>query len=136
MRTIGAWSHGIIDYVIVILLAIGPSVAGFAGRQATLAYVLAAVLFALSVLTRYPLGIAKHVGFVMHGVVELMLGILLLILPWIANFARGVKSRDFYVAMAVLMLVVWALTDFRNIRGRVPPPNATMKTDGDRAPRG
>ena len=126
MRTIGAWSHGIIDYVIVILLATGPSFAGFAGRQATLAYVFAAVLFALSVLTRYPLGVSKHVGFVMHGIIELMLGILLLVLPWIANFSRGVKSRDFYVFIAVLMLVVWALTDFRNVRGRA---NATMKTD-------
>src|SRR5438034_10350010 len=118
-RSIGAWSHGIIDYLMVILLVIGPSVVGFAGRQATLAYVLAAVLFALAFLTRFPLGAIRHVGFATHGFVELLLGVLLVILPWIANFSRGIHSRNFYVLIGVLMLVVWALTDFRGVRDRV-----------------
>lgn len=118
MRTIGAWSHGIIDYVVFILLITGPSVAGFAGRQATLAYILAVLLFALTILTRFPLGVVKVIGFATHGVIEFLLGILLLVLPWIANFARGVHSRNFYVAMALLILLVDALTDFRRVRDR------------------
>lgn len=118
MRTLGAWSHGIIDYVVVILLITGPSVAGFAGRQATLAYVLGALLFVLTILTRFPLGVFKHVGFMTHGAIEFVLGVLLLILPWIANFARGIHSRNFYVSMAVLILIVDVLTDWRLIRNR------------------
>ena len=118
MRTIGAWSHGIIDYVVFILLITGPSVAGFAGRQATIAYILAVLLFALTILTRFPLGVVKVIGFGTHGVIEFLLGILLLVLPWIANFARGVHSRNFYVAMALLILLVDALTDFRRVRDR------------------
>lgn len=124
MRTIGAWSHGIIDYVVFILLATGPFYFGFAGRQATLAYILAAVLLGMSLFTRYPLGVFRHVGLMTHGVIELLLALLLVVLPWIANFSRGVHSRNFYVSMGVLMLIVWALTDFRNVRGR---SNATMK---------
>ena len=103
----------------VVLLAIGPSVAGFAGRQATLAYIFAALLFALTVLTRFPLGVAKHIGFATHGAIELVLAILLIILPWLANFSRGILSRNFYVMIGVLMLVVWAMTDFRGVRDRV-----------------
>ena len=118
MRTIGAWSHGIIDYVVFILLITGPSVAGFAGRQATIAYILAVLLFALTILTRFPLGVVKVIGFGTHGVIEFLLGILLLVLPWIANFARGVHSRNFYVAMALLILLVDALTYFRRVRDR------------------
>ena len=91
----------------------------FAGKQATLAYVLAGALFALTIFTRYPLGVIKSIGFATHGAVEILLALLLLILPWLANFSRGVNSRNFYVAMAVLMLVVWALTDFRGVRDRV-----------------
>jgi hypothetical protein len=102
-----------------IILVTGPSVAGFAGRQATFAYVLAAALLALTIFTRFPLGVVKVVSFHMHGLVELLLAILLLILPWLANFSRGVKSRNFYIAMALLMFIVWIITDFRNIRGRV-----------------
>ena len=135
MRTLGAWSHGIIDYVIVILLITGPSVAGFAGRQATLAYILGAVLFILTILTRFPLGVFKHVGFATHGAIEFLLGIVLLVLPWIANFARGIHSRNFYVAMAVLILIVDVLTDWRLIRNRprdlpvVKPPEEQGRDD-------
>lgn len=121
MRTIGAWSHGIIDYVVFIILITGPSIAGFAGRQATLAYVLGALLFLLTILTRFPLGVFKHVSFPMHGVIEFLLGVLLLILPWIANFSRGVHSRNFYVAVALLIMIVDAITDFRRVRDRRPP---------------
>ncbi len=117
MRLIGAWSHSIIDYLMVILMVIGPSVWGFAGRQATLAYVLAATLFILTLLTRHPLGVMKIVRFPLHGAVELLLVLLLLILPWLANFARGVHSRNFYVGIGVLMLAVWFMTDFRGLRG-------------------
>ena len=61
-RSIGAVSHGIIDYAFAILLAFGPSFAGFTGKQATWSYIFAGVLFAMAVLTRYPLGIIKIVG--------------------------------------------------------------------------
>lgn len=124
MRTLGAWSHGIIDYVIVILLITGPSIAGFAGRQATLAYLLGAVLFALTILTRFPLGVVKVIRFTIHGAIEFLFGILLLVLPWMANFSRGIHSRDFYVAMGLLIVIVDAITDFRLVRNRV---DATVK---------
>lgn len=117
-RSIGARYHGITDYLLVIILTIGPSVAGFAGRQATLAYVLAVTLFLLAVLTRFPLGVVKVVGFPTHGAIELLIGLLLLILPWLANFASGIHSRTFYVTIAMLLLLIWFMTDFRGVRDR------------------
>jgi hypothetical protein len=120
MRLIGAWSHAVIDYLMVIFLIIGPSVAGFAGRQATMAYVLAVTLFILALLTRFPLGILKIVRFPLHGAVELLLALLVLVLPWLANFARGVHSRNFFVFIGFLMLVIWLMTDFRGLRNRQP----------------
>lgn len=116
MRLIGAWSHSIIDYLIVILMLIGPTVWGFSGRQAGFAYVLAAALFILTFLTRHPLGVVKIVRFPLHGAVELLLVALLFALPWLANFSRGVHSRNFYLGIAALMLAVWFMTDFRGLR--------------------
>ena len=118
-RSIGAVSHGILDYALAIILAIGPSVAGFANRQARWCYVFAAVLFALALLTRYPLGVLKVVRLPVHGAVELALAVILVLMPWIAGFAAGVKSRNFYVAIGILMILLWALTDFRGRRGVV-----------------
>src|SRR5688572_15565873 len=93
-RLMGEVAHGVADYVVVIILAIGPSVAGFVGLQATLAYVLAATLLGLALLTRSPLGLIKLLSFKTHGAIELLLGLLLLILPWLANFARGIHWRN------------------------------------------
>jgi hypothetical protein len=126
-RSIGPVSHAIIDYVFAILIAIAPRVIGFDGRQATWCYLFAALLFLLALMTRYPLGIVRLVGFVSHGVVELVLAVVLIVLPWAAGFWPGVLSRNFYVCMGLLMIAVWVLTDFRNVRaaGRAAAPKPT-----------
>ena len=51
-RSIGAVTYGMLDYLLAIILAIGPSVAGFASRQGRWCYIFAAVLFILAVLTQ------------------------------------------------------------------------------------
>jgi hypothetical protein len=104
----------------IVILAIGPRVAGFTGRQATLAYLLAVVLFILTVFTRFPLGALKVISFPTHGAIECAIGVLLVIFPWLANFARGTLSRNFFVLIGVLLLAIWALTDFRGMRNRRP----------------
>jgi hypothetical protein len=120
-RSIGAVSHGIIDYALAILLAAGPSVAGFSGRPATTwAYLAAALLFLLAVFTRYPLGIMKRISLAVHGFFELVMAVCLIAAPWYGKFMNGVLSRNFYWTMGVLMLVLWFLTDFRGIRNRPP----------------
>jgi hypothetical protein len=130
MRVIGIWSHGIIDYLMVIILAIAPSVAGFNGRQATICYALAVLHFLLTVVTRFPLGVVKVLSFTLHGSVEFVVGLLVILLPWLAGFSAGLNSRNFFVAIGVLILVIWAMTDYRNIRHidkavRTSPPDAT-----------
>jgi len=129
MKVLGAFSHGVIDYLMVILLAIGPGVAGFHGAQATICYALAAVHFLLTVITRFPLGVLKTLPFWLHGTVEIIVAVLLVILPWLANFSAGVNSRKFFVAIGVLIFVIWLLTDYRPVRaaGRATDPEATVR---------
>jgi len=115
LRSLGAVSHGIIDYLMVIILAIGPGVAGFTGKQAMFCYILAAVHFVMTVLTRFPLGAMKIIGFPLHGVIEALVSILLIVLPWIANFAAGVHSRNFFIAIGVLLGLIALLTNYRGI---------------------
>ena len=120
MRVLGAFSHGVIDYLMVIFLAIGPGVAGFHGRQATMCYLLAAVHFLMTVITRFPLGVLKTLPFALHGAIEIVVAVLLIILPWLANFSAGVLSRNFFVAIGVLIGLIFLLTDYRSAgRARV-----------------
>ncbi|HEX3067639.1 MAG TPA: hypothetical protein VHX14_03615 [Thermoanaerobaculia bacterium] len=118
-HSIGAVSHGILDYAIAILLFIGPSVAGFAGVKATWAYIFGGLLFVMALLTRYPLGIIKIIGLALHGFVELLLIACLIGAPWFGSFTNGVTSPRFYWMIGLMMLVLWALTDFRGVRDRV-----------------
>jgi hypothetical protein len=131
MRVIGPMAHGIIDYAMVIILAVGPSVAGFRGKQALICYALAFVHFMLTVITRFPLGASKSLPFSMHGAIELVVSIMLIILPWLGNFSAGVNSRNFFVAIGFLILIIWALTDYRPVRAAAAPrpsdPDATVR---------
>jgi hypothetical protein len=133
-RSIGAVSHGILDYALAILLFLGPSIAGFAGTKATWAYVFGGVLFAMAILTRYPLGIVKIVGLAIHGFVELLLILCVLAAPWYGNFIGGVTSPRFYWTIGVMMLVLWFLTDFRGVRDRVKAAPVADRADVPKAP--
>jgi hypothetical protein len=115
-RAIGGLSHGLIDYLMVILLAIGPGVAGFHGHQALLCYALAIVHLLLTIVTRFPLGVFKIVSFLVHGAIEVIVGVLVIILPWISNFSAGVHSRNFFVGIGILILIIFAMTDYRGLR--------------------
>jgi hypothetical protein len=128
-RSIGAVSHGILDYALAILLLAAPSVVGFAGIQSRWAYIFGSVLLVMAILTRYPLGIVKIVGLGIHGFVELLLAICLIAAPWYGNFARGVLSRNFYVMIGLLMLVLWFITDFRGVRDRVTSASSAPSSD-------
>jgi hypothetical protein len=115
MRVLGAFSHGVIDYLMVIFLAIGPSVVGFTNhRLAMICYGLAVVHFLLTIITRFPLGVLKTLPFWLHGSIEIVVAVLLVILPWLAHFSAGVLSRNFFIAIGVLIGVIFLLTDYRS----------------------
>lgn len=113
MRLISPATHGILDYVTVLYLILGPSVVGFEGPQKLFCYALAAAHLMLTLITRFKLGVLKTLPLPVHGGVELFVAILLLALPWIANFAAGVKSRNFFLLTGIIVLLVWILTDYR-----------------------
>jgi hypothetical protein len=133
-RSIGAVSHGILDYALAILLILGPSIAGFAGTKATWAYIFGGVLFAMAILTRYPLGIVKIVGLAIHGFIELLLILCVLAAPWYGNFIGGVTSPRFYWTIGVMMLVLWVITDFRGVRDRVKAVPVVDRAGSPKAP--
>ena len=61
--------------------------------------------------------------------IELLAGIFLLLAPWLYGFAGEIAARNFFVAMAIIIFVVVALSDYS---GRVVLPPAEP---GDRRQR-
>jgi hypothetical protein len=62
----------------------------------------------MTLLTRFPMGIRKVIPFVAHGIVELVVGIALLLLPAFAGYSPGSPARRLCPAMGGMILLVWA----------------------------
>lgn len=115
MRILSPRAHGYIDYLVVALLLLAPSLFGFGGVAATLSYILAVVHFGLSVLTAYPLGAIKAIPFPVHGSIELAAGIFMIVSPWLFGFAHLASAQVFFIASGVAVALVWMVTNYRTL---------------------
>ena len=124
MKILSPRVHGYVDYLVVALFLLAPTLFGFSGVPATLAYVLAAVHAGMTLLTAFPLGVAKIIPFPLHGTIEAVVSAFLLASPWLFGFSYDARPRSFYIASAVLVGIVWLITDYRT----VPYPTSTGAT--------
>ena len=112
MRVLNAFSHGIIDYVLVAALLLAPTLFQLETVPAAIAYTLAAVHLAVSLCTRYPLGVVKRIPAGVHGLLELAMSLLLVAMPWIAGFDKDAVPRSVFIGVGVLLFAIWAITDY------------------------
>ena len=102
------------DYATVLLFALAPTLFNLGGTYATVCYVLAAGYLIITLLTDFQMGIAHLISFPMHGWLELVSGIVFLASPYLFGFADDNETaRNFFMAMGVLFIGTWLLTDWR-----------------------
>src|SRR4051812_8474495 len=121
-KPISARVHGILDYATVAAFLNAPMVLGFHGTPASIVYWLSGIHLLMTGFTDFPLGVFKIIPFRIHGVIDLVAGIFLLVAPWVFGFAADSAARNFFVAMAVIGFIVVALTDYAQ-RVQLPPPD-------------
>lgn len=114
MKILTSKIHGYLDYVVVILFLVAPTLLGLSGVPAIIAYTLAVVHLLVTLIT-VPLGVMQVLPLQFHGVIELIVSLTLIALPWILGFASNQSARNFYVAVGVLIFVVWLVTDYKAI---------------------
>lgn len=112
MKMINAKMHGYLDYVVVLVFLGAPTLLHLSALPATIAYILAGVHLALTLLTDFPLGLLKVVPLRIHGFIELVVGPCLIALPFVLGFAGEPAAEAFYVACGVVILAVWSLTKY------------------------
>lgn len=107
--------HGIFDYVTAATFAGAPVLftLGHSTVPIVACYVMAGTLFVVSLLTRYPLGVAKIIPFPVHGAIEVVSAVGLVALPWLTGFADQPGARTFFVAAGLMIFTLWLLTDYR-----------------------
>ena len=111
-KPVSARVHGVLDYATVAAFLNAPMVFGFQGTPAAIAYWLAGIHLLMTGCTDFPVGFFMWIPFKVHGVIELVAGIFLLVAPWVFGFAQDAAARNFFVGMAIILLVVVALTDY------------------------
>ncbi|MDB5897569.1 MAG: hypothetical protein JWP22_4220 [Ramlibacter sp.] len=113
MKVLSPTVHGVLDYALAVLFLVLPGVLDFPPPAAVASYVIGVVYIAASLITRYPLGVLKLLPFPAHGVIESLMAIAWIALPWVMGFAEHGPARNFFVVAGVGLLVVVALTNYR-----------------------
>lgn len=113
MKLISPYAHSMLDYLTFISLLILPLTLKLNGKPEFILIGFALFEFILAVTTRYPLGATRQVPFAVHGVIDLISGVLLLAAPWVLGFTGMTEERNYFVVLGAFFLVVWVLTDFK-----------------------
>lgn len=120
-KPITAKVHGVLDYAMVAAFLNAPMVLAFQGTTpATIVYWLAGIHLLMTGCTDFPPGVFRWIPFRIHGAIDLVAGVFLLIAPWVFGFSGLAAARNFFVGLAVITFVVVALTDFTQ-RVEIPP---------------
>jgi hypothetical protein len=112
MTRIAARLHGYIDYLTVLIFLAAPSVLGFDGLPAKLSYLLAGVHLAMTLATRFPLGLFRRLAFTLHGWVERIVGPALIAIAFLPDIFSVKPAFAFFAAMGVIIIAVGWLTDY------------------------
>lgn len=108
-------THGIIDYLMGVLLILLPFILDFPEGAATwLPIVLGAGTILYSLITDYEMGVAKVLSMKTHLGIDLVAGLLLIAAPWLFGFADEVMWP--FVILGVLEVVASLLTQKRTHR--------------------
>ncbi len=113
MKIIPPSVHRALDLVTVAIFALAPIFLRLSGPPAILSYALAAIHLLLTLATKFPDIGKRPVSLKLHGMVELIVGVVLLVLPWIVGWVG--TARVYYSAMGVIILVVWALSKYEHV---------------------
>ncbi|HEX2570482.1 MAG TPA: hypothetical protein VH877_13070 [Polyangia bacterium] len=115
MKILSPRLHGYLDYLTVLIFVLAPTLLGLTGVPAMLAYTLAGVHLAMTLLTNFPMGLVKLVPMPLHGWVERVVGPTLIAIPFLLGFSGDTKALSFYIAMGATIIVVGVVTDYQGV---------------------
>lgn len=121
MALIRPTTHRVLDGVTVVAFAVSPFVFGLAGVAAYLAWSLAVVHLMMTLVTAFPGGAPRPVPFRLHGLIEWLVGVVLILAPFALGWTG--TARWFYVVAGVVILAVRLSSDYGT--GSPPAPGAT-----------
>jgi len=110
--------HGILDYGVVLIFAVAPNFLGITDTAAWLCYALAAIHLAMTFFTDMPLGMVKIIPIRLHGTIELIVGLALIVVAWVIPDLRS--GQLFFTLMGAIIFFVWVSSNYGDAAMRKP----------------
>jgi hypothetical protein len=114
MKFISPRIHGVIDYLVVLFLIASPMFFRFDSFVALFTYALAVVHLVLTLLTDFNAGLFKVISFPLHGIIEFIVGIALIVLSF-TLFKDAPIGKVFYLYFGIAVLLTWLFTDYKAV---------------------
>ena len=106
--------HGVIEYVVAIVLLAAPFVLGFDSDAATaLSLVLGVAVLVIAASSQTPTGLAKVIPIPIHVVLDLGLAGLKIAAPFLFGFADESAPTAFFIVLGVAHLLLTIGTRFK-----------------------
>lgn len=113
MKRLSPATHGILDYVTVLLLFISPSLFGMETSGSALCYTLAIVHLLLTLFTDFPAGALKIIPLRIHGLIELIVSVGLLGAAIAFRISANTVSFYYYLIFSVMLFIIWFLSEYK-----------------------
>ncbi|MCL2394567.1 MAG: hypothetical protein FWC87_07750 [Acidimicrobiaceae bacterium] len=114
VRFLPAWFHAVADYAVgIALIGLALGVGGSA-KAVGAGVVVGVVVLAVSMLTRYPLGVVKVLPFTLHSAGDYLAAALLIAAPFALSFNHSEPTlATIYVVAGVAVLAVSLITNYQ-----------------------
>jgi hypothetical protein len=114
VRLLPAWLHAVADYAVGGLLIIVALAVGGSNKAVAAGVVVGAVVLAVSMLTKYPLGVVKVLPFTVHSAGDYLAAALLVLSPFVLNFHNSDTGLTaFYIVAGIAVLAVSLVTNYQ-----------------------
>ena len=109
--------HGILDYGVVVIFALAPSLLGIVDTAALLCYALAAIHLVMTVFTDMPLGVVKIIPIKLQNTNKLIVGLALIVAAW--TVAGLISGQLFFTLMGAIIFFVWVSSNYGDAKVKV-----------------
>lgn len=122
MKFLSRRTHGVADYLLVVVFLSLPTALGVTGAPRVLAYALAFAHLLVTGLSSFPPGGLPIISFRVHAIIEALAGLVLILSPWLLHFADVLSARSSFLILGAVLLILAAFTNFERRKARVAPP--------------
>jgi hypothetical protein len=111
MKIISSKLHGVLDYLVGLLLIMAPWLLNFAqnGAETWTPVILGSITILYSLFTKYELGAVKIIPFRTHLTFDFVSGLILAASPWLFAFAGKIYTPHLLAGILEMVVVICTL---------------------------